>query len=244
MKSYHRASSTPRCDARAWPSGGDLWYTCDMERLKIHLEHPQRRHVVRVIECMRAGGVVICPTDTTYGLCCDLFLPRSIDRIRRLKGLEADHPLSFLCPDLSDIARYGIVEDRNFRILRRHTPGRYTFVLPATREVPRLVQNRKTRTVGIRIPESAVCRAMLEELGHPIITTTVALPRQQQGKQAASQQAYLNDPDVIEQAFGRSVDMFLDGGPIHGEPSSVIDLTGEAPVILRAGSGDTSWIDT
>ena len=207
-----------------------------MQRLKTHLEHPQRRHLVRAIEVLRAGGLAIYATDTTYGLGCDLFARRSIDRIYEIKGLDPKHPLSFLCADLSDIARYAVVNDRNFKILRRHTPGMYTFILPSTREVPKLVQNQKTRTVGIRIPSSPVCRGLLDQLGHPIITTTV-------GRAREGADAYTNDPDDIVRDFGRSVDLFLDSGPLEGAPSSIIDLTGDRPEVLRVGSGPVDWVE-
>lgn len=206
-----------------------------MLRLHVNLEHPQPRHIARAAEALRGGGLVIYPTDTTYGLGCDLFAKRSIDRIYQLRGLEASHKLSFLCSDLSEVARYGIVEDRNYRILRHHMPGKYTFVLKATREVPKIVQSN-ARTVGIRIPENPVCLALIRELGHPIISTTVARVGQ-------TGPDYLNDPDDIVPSFGRSVEVLLDAGLLVGEPSSVIDLTGEQPTILRRGSGDLSWLE-
>ena len=206
-----------------------------MIRLHINLEHPQPRHISRAVETLRAGGLAIYPTDTTYGLGCDLYARRTIDRIYQLKGLDSKHPLSFLCADLSEVARYATVEDHNYRLLRHHMPGSYTFVLPATREVPKVVQTN-ARTVGIRIPKSPVCLALIRELGHPIITTTVA-------RMPHGPQEYINDPDEISTGFGRSVEVFLDGGPLYGEPSSVIDLTGEKPSILRRGSGDLSWLE-
>jgi tRNA threonylcarbamoyl adenosine modification protein (Sua5/YciO/YrdC/YwlC family) len=206
-----------------------------MLRLHVNLDHPQPRHIGRAADVLRAGGLVIYPTDTTYGLGCDFFAKRAIDRIYQLKGMDAKHPLSFLCADLSEVARYGLVEDRNYRILRHHMPGKYTFILPATREVPKVVQSN-ARTVGVRIPESPVCLALIRELGHPLISTTVA-------RQPSTPQSYINDPDEIAQGFGRSVEVFLDGGLIVGEPSSVVDLTGDAPAILRRGSGDLSWLE-
>jgi tRNA threonylcarbamoyl adenosine modification protein (Sua5/YciO/YrdC/YwlC family) len=205
-----------------------------MLRLQINLEHPQPRHISRAVEMLRQGNIAIYPTDTTYGIGCDLYSKRSIDRIYLLKGLDKKHRLSFICGDLSDVARYAIVENKNYRLLKHHVPGEYTFILPATREVPKMVQSN-VHTVGIRIPKSPVCQALIAELGHPIISTTV-------GRQADGEQAYTNDPDEIMKMFGRSADLFLDGGPLYGEPSSVIDLTGPEPVILRKGSGDLSWL--
>ena len=206
-----------------------------MLRLHVNSDHPQPRHIARAVDMMRSGGLAIYPTDTTYGLGCDLYARRTIDRIYQLKGLDSKHHLSFLCSDLSEVARYGIVEDRNYRILKHHMPGKYTFILRATREVPKVVQSQ-TRTVGIRIPESPVCLALIRELGHPIITTTVA-------RMPFTPSSYINDPDEIMQGFARSVEVFLDAGLLHGEPSSVVDLTDEAPRILRRGSGDLSWLE-
>ncbi len=179
---------------------------------------------------------MIYPTDTTYGLGCDVFAKRSVDRLYQVKGLDSKHPLAFLCADLAEAARYGVVEDRNYRILRHHIPGAFTFILPATREVPKMLQS-KVRTVGIRIPKNAVCAALLRELGHPIVTTTVSRP-------TYAENQYTNDPDDIARDFGRSVEVFLDAGPLHGEPSSVVDLTGDVPKIIRRGSGDLSWIES
>ena len=206
-----------------------------MLRLHVNPDHPQPRHIGRAVEIFRTGGIGIYPTDTTYALGCDLYARRTIDRIYQLKGLDPKHPLSFLCSDLSEVARYAVVEDRNYRILRHHMPGQYTFVLQATREVPKVLQSN-ARTVGIRIPQNPVCIALIRELGHPIITTTVA-----RGKDEDS--AYINDPDEIVAGFGRSIEVFLDAGLLVGEPSSVVDLTGQNPTILRRGSGDLSWLE-
>ena len=204
-----------------------------MLRLHVNIEHPQPRHIGRAAEVLRGGGLAVYPTDTTYGLGCDLYSKRSIDRIYQLKGLDSSHRLSFLCADLSEVARYAVVENRIYRILRHHMPGKYTFILRASREVPKVVQSN-ARTVGIRIPESPVCIALIRELGHPIISTTVG---------RSPETGFVNDPDEIAQTFGRSVEVLLDGGPLYGEPSSVIDLTGEQPIIIRRGSGDLSWLE-
>lgn len=179
---------------------------------------------------------MIYPTDTTYGLGCDVFEKRTVDRLYQVKGLDAKHPLAFLCADLAEAARYAVVEDRNYRILRHHIPGPFTFVLPATREVPKMLQS-KVRTVGIRISKSPVCAAVLRELGHPIVTTTVSKPNY-------ATDEYTNDPDDIARDFGRSVEVFLDAGPLYGEPSSVVDLTGDVPRVIRRGSGDLSWLES
>ena len=205
-----------------------------MLRLHVKLAHPQPRHIARAESILRGGGLAVFPTDTTYGLGCDLYAKRTIDRIYFLKGLDKKHRLSFLCSDLSQVARYAVVEDRNYRILRHHVPGPYTFVLPASREVPRVVSGNR-RQVGIRIPESPTCIALIQALDHPLISTTV-------GRVIDGELNYSNDPDEILQMFRKSIDVMLDGGPLYGEPSSVIDLTGDEPVILRKGQGDLSWL--
>jgi tRNA threonylcarbamoyl adenosine modification protein (Sua5/YciO/YrdC/YwlC family) len=205
-----------------------------MLRLHVKLAHPQPRHISRAESILRGGGLAVFPTDTTYGLGCDLYAKRTIERIYFLKGLDQKHQLSFLCSDLSQVARYAVVEDKNYRILRHHVPGPYTFILPATREVPRVVQGNR-RHVGIRIPETPTCIALIQALGHPLISTTV-------GRMMDDELNYSNDPDEILDMFRKSIDLLLDGGPLYGEPSSVIDLTGDEPVILRKGHGDLSWL--
>ncbi|MEL6340813.1 MAG: L-threonylcarbamoyladenylate synthase [Myxococcota bacterium] len=206
-----------------------------MLRLQIELDHPNPRHVSRAADALKSGGLGIYPTDTTYGLGCDLYSKRSIERIYQLKGMDRKQRLSFICNDLSDISRYAVVENRNYRILRHHVPGPYTFILPATREVPKIIQTN-TRTVGIRIPSSPTCQILVSQLGHPLITTTVAR------REVDGEQTYTNNPDEITRMFGRSVEVFLDGGSLYGEPSSVIDLTGDEPEIIREGSGDLEWL--
>lgn len=206
-----------------------------MLRLQIESERPNPRHVIRAAEMLKSGGLAIYPTDTTYGLGCDLYSKRSIERIYNLKGMDRKQRLSFICNDLSDVSRYAVVENRNYRILKHHVPGPYTFILPATREVPKIVQTN-TRTVGIRIPDSPTCQILVSELGHPLITTTVAKHH------GDGDSSYTNDPDEIVTLFGRSVEVFLDAGALYEEPSSVIDLTGERPEIVREGSGDLEWL--
>ncbi|MEM6731468.1 MAG: L-threonylcarbamoyladenylate synthase [Myxococcota bacterium] len=206
-----------------------------MLRLQIETERPNPRHVARAADFLKSGGLAIYPTDTTYGLGCDLYSKRSIERIYQLKGMDRKQRLSFICNDLSDVSRYAVVENRNYRVLKHHVPGPYTFILPATREVPKIVQTN-TRTVGIRIPSSRTCQLLVTELGHPLITTTVAR------HYGDGESSYTNDPDEITRIFGRSVEVFLDGGALFDEPSSVIDLTGDEPVIVREGSGDLEWL--
>lgn len=205
-----------------------------MHRYDVHPTTPQARHIVKAAAALRAGALVIYPTDTTYGLGCDMFAKRAVERIYALKNKPRDEPLSFLCADLSELARYAVVSNANYRLLRHHLPGKYTFILPATREVPRALQSKKG-TVGLRIPENPTCIALLREMGHPLTSTTVT-------RAPEDKDTYLNDPKDIQKMFGNSVEVFLDGGPLVGGPSTIVDLTGDGPRIVRAGSGDTSWL--
>ena len=193
-------------------------------RIEIHPTHPQPRRVKQVAEVLRRGGVVVYPTGTVYGLGCDIHQKRAVERIYQLRQLKKDHPLSFVCPDLSKIAQYAYVDDFAYRIMKRLIPGPYTFVLRATRDVPKILL-RKQKTVGIRVPGHPVARALLEELGSPIVSTSAVI-----GDEA------LNDPDELHARFPQ-VDAFVDAGWGGIEPSTVIDLTGNEAVVLREGAG-------
>jgi len=200
-----------------------------MLRLRINSMHPQERHIGRSTSILRAGGLAVFPTDTAYGLGCDVYMKRSVDRIFFLKGLDENHHLSFLCSDLSQVAQYAMLENRDFRILRQHLPGPYTFILRSSRLVPKILQTPR-RTVGIRIPENPVCMAMIRDLGHPLVTTSVSRKNQEDLQESL-------DPESIVAWLGRSIDLFLDAGPLHNDPSTIVDLTGEMPEIIRRGSG-------
>lgn len=197
-----------------------------MKRLPIHPIDPQNRHVKAAAEVLRSGGLVIYPTDSVYGLGCDLFNKKAVARIYQIKGNDKRKLLSFICPDLKGIAEYAYVSNPAYKIMRHLLPGPYTFILTATKQVPRiLLENRKT--VGIRVPDNPICQALLAEGNSPIISTSACLPGQ----------AYLSDPDEIAETFVRTVDLFLDAGPGGLEPSTVVDLTGEEPVLVRQGKG-------
>ncbi len=193
--------------------------------LAINLEHPEPRKVRRAVEVLNEGGVIAYPTDTVYGLGCDLTNKHAIDRLYTIKQMPRSHPLAFVCPDLSDIARYAIVDNQVYRVLRRFLPGPYTFVLPATREVPKLVQMPR-KTVGIRVPACEATRALARELGRPIISSTAARPGEEP----------LVDPHEIKAAF-RGLALVLDGGAGGMVPTTVIDLTTSPPTIVREGAG-------
>ena len=194
-------------------------------RVPIHGDHPEPRKITRAVEALRRGEVIAYPTDTVYGLGCDIMQKKAIDRVYQLKGMPRDQPLAFICPDLSDIARYAIVDNQTYRILKRGTPGPFTFILPATREVPRILM-MKRKTVGIRVPSHRVPHDIVRELGHPIVSTT-----------ASWQGETLNDPDEIDDRF-RGIDLVLDAGLGGLDPSTVVDLSGPAPEVTRRGRGD------
>lgn len=194
--------------------------------LSLNIDHPEPRKIRRAVEALEAGGVIAYPTDTVYGLGCDLTNKNAIERLYAIKGMDRSHPLAFVCPDLSDIARYAIVENQVYRVLRRFLPGPYTFILGATREVPKLVQ-MKRKNVGIRVPACEATRALARELGRPIISSTAARPGEDP----------LVDPKEIDAAF-KGLALVLDGGAGGLVPTSVVDLTTSPPEVVREGAGD------
>jgi tRNA threonylcarbamoyl adenosine modification protein (Sua5/YciO/YrdC/YwlC family) len=187
--------------------------------------HPDPRKIRRVIHALERGGVIAYPTDTVYGLGCDLLNKHAIDRLYTIKGMPRSQPLAFVCPDLSDIARYAMVDNQVYRVLRRFLPGPYTFILSATREVPKLVQ-MKRKSVGIRVPACALTCALVRELGRPIISTTAA----------RHGQTPMVDPDEIDEEFG-GLAVVVDGGGGGTVPTTIIDLTTSPPTLVREGAG-------
>jgi len=193
--------------------------------LAIDPNHPEPRKIRRAVSVLEEGGVIAYPTDTVYGIGCDLINKRAIDRIYEIKRMDHSHPLAFVCPDLAHIARYAIVDNQVYRVLRRFLPGPYTFILEATREVPKLVQ-MKRKTVGIRVPACEATRALVRELGRPIISSTAARPGEEP----------LVDPHEIATAFP-GLSLILDAGAGGLVPTTVIDLTKSPPEIVRKGAG-------
>lgn len=199
--------------------------------LEINPDNPQPRLIQRVVECLKQGGVIVYPTDTTYGLGCDIFNKKGVKKIYQIKQRDPRKPFSFICADLSDVSNYAQVSNFAFKTMKRNLPGPYTFVLEATRVVPDLLATRQ-RSVGIRIPANAIALAIVRELGHPLVTTSANL----------SGEEPLHDPELIHEQMGKMVDLVIDGGVQLGDPSSIISLVNDQVEVLRQGSGDTSWI--
>jgi tRNA threonylcarbamoyl adenosine modification protein (Sua5/YciO/YrdC/YwlC family) len=195
----------------------------------IHPDNPQPRLIHQTVEIIRNGGVIAYPTDASYALGCGLGDKEAQQRIRAIRGVDEDHPLTLVCRDLAEIAVYAKVDNRQFRLLKANTPGCYTFILEATREVPKRLQHPKRKTVGLRVPDHPILQALLAELGGPLLSTTLQLPGDDQP---------LNDPYDIRDLLERQVDLVVDGGYGDVETTTVIDLSGEAPVLVRAGKGD------
>jgi tRNA threonylcarbamoyl adenosine modification protein (Sua5/YciO/YrdC/YwlC family) len=199
-------------------------------RLAINKDFPEPRKVARAVDILERGGVIAYPTDTTYGLGCSIFEKKGIERISLIKGVERDHLFSFVCADLSDIARYAVVENEAYRIMKRLLPGPYTFILRATPEVPRMLQSKR-KTVGIRVPDHPVTLALARAFAKPIVSTSTTLNKKN-----------LLNADEISLHMGHGLDLILDADVIDKPPSSVVDLTGPYPVVVREGAGDLSWV--
>lgn len=195
----------------------------------IHPENPQPRLIHQTVEIIRNGGVIAYPTDASYALGCGLGDREAQQRIRAIRGVDEDHPLTLVCRDLAEISVYAKVDNRQFRLLKANTPGCYTFILEATREVPKRLQHPKRKTVGLRVPDHPILQALLAELGGPLLSTTLQLPGDDHP---------LNDPYTIRDLLERQVDLVVDGGYGDVDTTTVIDLSGETPVLVRRGKGD------
>ncbi|MGH9591829.1 MAG: L-threonylcarbamoyladenylate synthase [Bryobacteraceae bacterium] len=195
----------------------------------IHPDNPQQRLIRQAAEMVRDGAVIAYPTDSCYALGCHLGDQDAVTRIRQIRGMDDKHFMTLMCRDLSELARYAKVDNVQFRLLKNNTPGSYTFILQATGEVPRRLQHPRRSTVGIRIPDHPVALALLEELGEPLISSTLIMPHEQQA---------LNDAEEIRERLDRQLDLVLDGGAVGLEPTTVIDLTTDAPMLVRRGKGE------
>jgi tRNA threonylcarbamoyl adenosine modification protein (Sua5/YciO/YrdC/YwlC family) len=194
----------------------------------VHPTHPQARLIRRAAQIVRGGGLIAYPTDSCYALGCHLGDAPAQERLRRVRGVDEKHHLTLMCRDLSEIAVYAIVGNVQFRMLKLATPGSYTFILRATREVPRRLQHPKRKTIGVRVPAHAAAQALLAELGEPMLSSTLILP---------GAAAPLQDAPAIRAALEHDLDLIVDSGSCGVEPTTVIDLTGEEPLVLRRGRG-------
>ncbi|WP_211451547.1 L-threonylcarbamoyladenylate synthase [Collimonas antrihumi] len=196
---------------------------------QIHPDNPQLRLINQAVQIIRAGGIVALPTDCCYALVCQLDDKDAVERVRRIRGVDDKHHLTMLCRDLSEISLYAKVDNRQFRQLKSATPGAYTFILEATKEVPRRLSHPARKTIGLRVPQHGIVSAVLEELGQPLIGTTLILP----GEEHA-----LTDPEEVRDQLQKQIELVIDGGACSLEPTTVIDLTGDEPELIRQGRGD------
>lgn len=200
-----------------------------MDYYELHPVNPELRFINKAINILKEGGVIIYPTDTVYGIGCDIFNKQALDRVKQIKGNSDIKLLSFICPNLKDISNYARVSDYAYKSMKKLLPGPYTFILPAAKNVPKKLWSKR-KTVGIRIPDHPVALKIVEGLGNPIVSTSTTTRKGE----------LLIDPMEIRSVFDFQVDLMLASGNLSGKPSSVIDLSGEEPVVVREGAGDTS----
>lgn len=195
----------------------------------IHPENPQVRLISQSVQILKSGGVIVYPTDSGYALGCQMGDKGALERICRIRRIEADHDFTLVCRDLSELATYARVENSAFRLIKNNTPGAYTFIFKATKEVPRRLMNEKKKTIGIRVPANNIALALLEALGEPLLSTTLILP----GSATAEY-----DPDEINDKLGKQLDLVINGGYLGEQPTTVIDFSDDEPVVRRRGAGD------
>ncbi len=197
----------------------------------IHPSDPQPRRIAEVVATIRGGGLVAYPTDSSYAFGCHIGDKRAMDRIRRIRRTDKNHNFTLVCSDLSEISLYARFDNWAYRLMKSMTPGPYTFILQATREVPKRLQNPRRRTIGLRVPDHPIVHAMLDALGEPIMSSTLTLP---------GDDLPLTSVVEIEERIGSQIELIIDGGPTGVEPTSVIDLSGGSVEVLRVGRGDVS----
>lgn len=195
---------------------------------QIHPVDPQPRLIRQAAQIVNDGGLIALPTDSCYALACHLDDAQAVQRLRRLRGIDEKQHLSLMVRDLSELAAFAVVDNQQYRLLKSVTPGPYVFILQATKEVPRRLSHPSRKTIGLRVPDHALTLALLSELGQPLLASTLILP---------PDEAPLNDPELIRERLEKQVDLVIDGGPCAAIPSTVIDLSGEAPQVLRLGRG-------
>ena len=196
---------------------------------RIHPDNPQPRLIKQAADIVSKGGVIAMPTDSSYALACHLDDKDAVERVRRIRGLDDKQHLSLLVRDLSELANFAMVDNRQYRQIKSVTPGPYVFILQATKEVPRRLSHPSRKTIGIRVPENAILLALLDELGEPLIGTTLQLPGDDQ---------MLSDPDEVRDRLDRQIELVIDGGAGTLEPTTIVDLTGPDAELVRAGRGD------
>ena len=223
-----RRSLSERLKKASWK------YTRMSLLLQIHPENPQPRSIRIAADAVRQDGVIVYPTDSCYALGCRIGNKDPVERIRKLRRLDDKHYLTMICRDLSEISSYAKVENQHYRMLKALTPGPYTFILRATKQVPRRLQHPRRKTIGIRVPDNPIAQALLEELGEPLMSSSLVLP---------GDEMPLTDPYEMEALFGTQVDLIIDGGYCGIEPTTVIDMVEEVPEVIREGLGDVSMFE-
>ncbi|PXX47433.1 L-threonylcarbamoyladenylate synthase [Undibacterium pigrum] len=198
---------------------------------QIHPDNPQLRLIKQAVQIIDNGGIVALPTDSCYALVCHLDDKDAVTRLRKIRGVDEKHHLTLLCRDLSEISLYAKVDNRQYRMLKAATPGPYTFILEATKEVPRRLSHPSRKTIGLRVPENSITHALLEELKQPLLGTTLILPDEEEP---------LTDPEQVRDRLAKLVDLVIDGGACSLVPTTVIDMTGDAPGLVRQGRGDVA----
>jgi tRNA threonylcarbamoyl adenosine modification protein (Sua5/YciO/YrdC/YwlC family) len=197
--------------------------------LEINPINPEQRKIDRVVDLLRQGGVIAYPTDTIYGIGCDITNKKAIERVYQIKQWPKHKPFSFICSDLKNISQYAKVSNYAYKTMRRLLPGPYTFILAGSNQVPKMMLTKR-KTAGIRVPAHPICQSLINTLGNPVISTSAATPEGE----------LFSEPWLIDDYFGKRIDLVIDGGPVPGEPSSVVSLIGDEPDVLRAGLGDVS----
>jgi tRNA threonylcarbamoyl adenosine modification protein (Sua5/YciO/YrdC/YwlC family) len=198
---------------------------------QIHPTHPQPRLIKRAVDIVRAGGVIAYPTDSSYALGCHIGDKAAMERIRRIRRVDENHNFTLVCRDLSEVAQYARVSNADYRLLKANTPGAYTFILPATREVPRRLQHPKRKTIGLRVPDHVIAQALLAELSEPLMSSTLILP---------GEELPLSDPEEIRSRLEHDVDLVVDGGFCGLEPTTVVEIEGGRASVARQGKGDNA----
>lgn len=200
--------------------------------IQINPDNPQERLIKRAADILKTGGVISYPTDTIYGIGCDIYNKKALEKIYLMKGRDKRKPMSFVCSDLSHISQFAKVSNSAYRIMKRCLPGPYTFILEASSEVPKMLMPKR-KTVGIRIPDNEITLSLVKQLGNPIISTSANITGED----------VISDPIEIDLYLGKFLDATIDGGILSGDPSTIIDLTGNVPSLIREGAGDYSWVE-